>query len=140
MVPNLMWYFFSLPAPCWKMGAPPLVWLYLLIAVLLPVLALLGLNFRRIRDTCIRKMKKGDLLTCKRAVADADTEEKAEIAEDLQITAPAVDRLQLLAEARAKRSNFDVFVAEAISSETNLGQLLVSLLQHCHNLDLRSCR
>ncbi|XP_055331309.1 calcium-activated potassium channel slo-1-like isoform X2 [Paramacrobiotus metropolitanus] len=108
--------------------------MYFFLGIGVPLFALFLINFKKIKNVCLLKIRKG--FTCKRATADAETEEKAEIAEELNIEAPAVDRLEQLAQARANRSKLDIFLAEASSPQAPLGQVLMGIGVLCSAVSL----
>lgn len=112
------------PVPCHLIGEPELVYVYFGVGFLIPIFALIYVQFEAIKNFVLTKIRNQDC-TCKRAESGAETEEKAELADDLHVDPPAVDRLEALAEAKLKRSWLEIFLTEASSAQTTLGQIMV---------------
>ncbi|OQV15848.1 Calcium-activated potassium channel subunit alpha-1 [Hypsibius exemplaris] len=123
-----------LPAPCWTVGAMPLVYVYFGIGLSVTMTLIFYGQFDFLRDLIAGRFRTARCsCTGQPPPDDNATGSKAE---ELGVDQPAVDRLIALSEAKAKRSRMTVFLAEAATAQTTLGQILMGTGVVCSGISL----
>ncbi|GAV00738.1 hypothetical protein RvY_11542 [Ramazzottius varieornatus] len=110
----------SLPAPCYLIGQMELVYIYFGAGFWIPILALIYVQFARIKRFLGKKLLQNRLT---RQHVEGAVEEELEPKKKLAATGE--DRFKQLIAAKAKQSRFTLAMIEAASPQSLLGQAMV---------------
>ncbi|XP_055331625.1 calcium-activated potassium channel slo-1-like [Paramacrobiotus metropolitanus] len=129
-----------LPAPCYLVGRKELVYIYFGSGFVIPILALIYVQFDRLRRFVLRNLKRRGL-QCRQdnineefvpKPSDSDSDEMAQGG----IKKSGVERMKLLMEAKQRQSPFMRFFTEAASPQSQLGQILMTIAVTCAAVSL----
>ena len=127
---------FRLPAPCYLVGSQELVYVYFGAGFLIPILALLYVQFSWLKRWITRKVSRHAFMCGRRFVDDNSSQSEDAISPDVQkLRKSGAERVKLIQEAKANQSRFTIIVTRAASSQSFFGQILVTFTKDDFSLD-----
>ncbi|OQV15891.1 Calcium-activated potassium channel subunit alpha-1 [Hypsibius exemplaris] len=118
----------ALPAPCYMVGEVELVYVYFGAGFVLPILALLYVQFSWFKRFLFRKLIQHNLM-CGWSVPVGENSVMDE--REAGLKRSGAERVRLIREAKARQSKCVVLLTQAASSQGLLGQILMAIAIVC---------